>query len=487
MDASFPLPVFTGDAPLYDQLYRHIAGAVQSGALSPGARLPSKRRMCALAGVSMSTVEAAYSLLAAEGYVLARPRSGYVCAHLLPPAPPAPAPPPEPSAPPPSPWAFDCSTSAVDTSAFPFSSWARITKEAVYENPGLLQRGHPQGDAPLRSALGSLLAQYRGVRCSPEQVVVGPGADYLLSLLLQLLPEHRAVALEDPGYPAAYAAAALHGRRAVPIPVDGEGMCPDALADSGAGMAYVTPSHQFPLGVSMPAGRRSRLLHWAASAPDRWIIEDDYDSEFRWSSRPIPAMQGMDRAGRGGYPGALSPALPPPPPGGPPDPPPPPPGGVPRGPSPRPPPPAARAAGSTLPPALLERYRHTFSHGACAVSRFEQESLRRFLAQGLYGRHLRRTGNLYRKKCALFAGALSAIPGASVSGAEAGLHFLLTLPRYSEEELTARAAEKSVRVYPLSRYCHTVPPKPSTVVLGFAGLSEDQLRRAAELLGEAWG
>lgn len=459
MDASFPLPVFTGDAPLYDQLYRHIAGAVQSGALSPGARLPSKRRMCALAGVSMSTVEAAYSLLAAEGYVLARPRSGYVCAHLLPPVPSAPIPPPEPSAPPPSPWAFDCSTSAVDVSAFPFSSWARITKEAVYENPGLLQRGHSQGDAPLRSALGSLLAQYRGVRCSPEQVVVGPGADYLLSLLLQLLPEHRAVALEDPGYPAAYAAAALHGRRAVPIPVDGEGMCPDALADSGAGMAYVTPSHQFPLGVSMPAGRRSRLLHWAASAPDRWIIEDDYDSEFRWSSRPIPAMQGLDRAGRVVYLGTFSRSIAP----------------------------AIRAAYLILPPSLLERYRRTFSHGACAVSRFEQESLRRFLAQGLYGRHLRRTGNLYRKKCALFAGALSAIPGASVSGAEAGLHFLLTLPRYSEEELTARAAEKSVRVYPLSRYCHTVPPKPSTVVLGFAGLSEDQLRRAAELLGEAWG
>ena len=459
MDASFPLPVFTGDAPLYDQLYRHIAGAVQSGALSPGARLPSKRRMCALAGVSMSTVEAAYSLLAAEGYVLARPRSGYVCAHLLPPVPSAPIPPPAPSAPPPSPWAFDCSTSAVDVSAFPFSSWARITKEAVYENPGLLQRGHPQGDAPLRSALGSLLAQYRGVRCSPEQVVVGPGADYLLSLLLQLLPEHRAVALEDPGYPAAYAAAALHGRRAVPIPVDGEGMCPDALADSGAGIAYVTPSHQFPLGVSMPAGRRSRLLHWAASAPDRWIIEDDYDSEFRWSSRPIPAMQGLDRAGRVVYMGTFSRSIAP----------------------------AIRVAYMILPPQLLERYRRTFSHGACAVSRFEQEILRRFLTQGLYGRHLRRTGNLYRKKCALFAGALSAIPGASVSGAEAGLHFLLTLPRYSEEELTARAAEKSVRVYPLSRYCHTVPPKPSTVVLGFAGLSEDQLRRAAELLGEAWG
>lgn len=458
MADSFPLPVLGGDAPLYDQLYRHIAGAIRSGALSPGARLPSKRRMCALAGVSMSTVETAYSLLAAEGYVLSRPRSGYVCADLLPPAPAVPAHPPE-AAPAPAPkWAYDCSTSAVDVSVFPFSSWARITKEAVYENPGLLQRGHPQGDGPLRAALAQLLSQYRGVRCSPDQVVVGAGADHLLSLLLQLLPEQRAVALEDPGYPAAYAAAALHGREALPIPVDGEGMVPEALDASGAGLAYVTPSHQFPLGVSMPAGRRSRLLHWAASAQNRWLIEDDYDSEFRWSSRPIPALQGMDRAGRVVYLGTFSRSIAP----------------------------AIRAAYLILPPGLLERYRHTFSHGACAVSRFEQESLRRFLVQGLYGRHLRRTGNLYRKKCALFAGALADIPGAEISGAEAGLHFLLTLPRYTEEELVERAAARSVRVHPLSRYCHAAPPRPSTVVLGFAGLTMEELAQAAALLRKAW-
>ena len=458
MDGSFPLPVFGGDAPLYDQLYHHIAAAIQSGALSPGSKLPSKRRLCALAGVSMSTVETAYSLLAAEGYVTAKPRSGYVCAHLLPPGPTAPVSAPE-AAPPPAPrWAFDCSTSAVDTSVFPFSSWARITKEAVYENPGLLQRGHPQGDLPLRTALAELLAQYRGVRCSPEQVVIGAGADYLLTLLLQLLPEQRAIALEDPGYPAAYAAASLHGRRAVPIPVDGEGIDPEALAASGAGLAYVTPSHQFPLGVTMPAGRRSRLLHWAASAPGRWLIEDDYDSEFRWASRPIPALQGLDRAGRVVYMGTFSRSIAP----------------------------AIRVAYMILPPELLERYRATFSHGACTVSRFEQESLRRFIAQGLYGRHLRRTGNLYRKKCALFTGALEGIPGLAVSGADAGLHFLATLPRLTEAELVERAAAKSVGIHPLSRYCHEVRPKPSTVVLGFAGLRSDELAQAAALLKEAW-
>ena len=179
MNASFPLPVFTGDVPLYEQLYRHIAAAIQSGHIAPGEKLPSKRQLCAALGVSMSTVEAAYSLLTAEGYVLARPRSGYVAAQVVPlaAAPEAHALPAREEDSPPSPWAYSFSTGAVDTTVFPFSSWARITKEAVYENPELLQRGHPQGDLPLREALADFLAQYRGVRCRPDQVIVGAGAD----------------------------------------------------------------------------------------------------------------------------------------------------------------------------------------------------------------------------------------------------------------------------------------------------------------------
>ncbi|MGN0985882.1 MAG: PLP-dependent aminotransferase family protein [Candidatus Enterenecus sp.] len=456
MELTVTLPVFQEGQSLYEQLYRHLAGEIAAGRLPAGGRLPSKRKLCALLGVSMSTVDAAYSLLAAEGYVTVRPRSGYTVADLLPLSPPPAADSPRPQPPQPR-WRYDCSTSAVDTSVFPFSSWARITKEAVYENPDLLQRGHPQGDLPLRTALAGLLGQYRGVRCSPEQIIIGAGADWLLSMVLQLLPEHQAVALEDPGYPAAYAAAAHLGRRAVPIPVDSEGMDPEALEDSGASLAYVTPSHQFPLGVTMPAGRRSRLLHWAYAAPGRYLIEDDYDSEFRYSSRPIPALQGLDREGRVVYLGTFSRSIAP----------------------------AIRVAYLILPPALLERYRAEFSHSACTVSRFEQEALRRFLVQGLYGRHLRRAGNLYRRKCALFTQALSAIDGVTLSGQQAGLHFLLTLPRLSEEELVERAAERSVRVHPLSRYCHSVPPLPSTVVVGFAGLREEELAGAAAALAEA--
>lgn len=460
--ASFPLPVFTDKAPLYDQLYRHIAAAIQSGQIPPGGKLPSKRQLCATLGVSMSTVEGAYSLLAAEGYVISQPRSGFVAAQVVPlaedvPHAASPLPDLQPPPPPP-PWRYSFSTGAMDTSVFPFSSWARITKEAVYENPELLQRGHPQGDLPLRQALAEFLAQYRGVRCTPDQIVIGAGVDNLLTTLLLLLPEHRRVGLEDPGYPSAYAVVRQLEREAVSIPVDGEGMDPEALERSGAGLAYVTPSHQFPLGVTMPVGRRSRLLQWACGAAERWLVEDDYDSEFRYSSRPIPAMQGLDRQGKVVYLGTFSRSIAP----------------------------AIRVAYLILPPALLERYREFFPLAACPVSRFEQEALRRFIVQGLYARHLRRSVNLYRKKRALLTDALAAIPNVQISGDQAGLHFPLTLPAFSEGELVERAAAQGVRVQPLSRYCHQVPPLPSTLVLGYAGLNEGELAEAAELLKRAW-
>ena len=311
MEYPIHMPVFAPGHPLYLQLYQHLAREIQQGRPGPGKKLPSKRRLCAMLGVSMSTVEGAYSLLLAEGYVKSLPRSGYVAAQLhdvpVQSVPDLPAPPE-----PPSQWRYDCSTSAVDTSVFPFSSWARINKDSVYQNPGLLQPGHPQGDEPLRVALAGLLAQYRGVRCSPEQIVVGAGTDYLLSLLLQLFPQGSVVALEDPGYPTAWQAVERHGHRPISIPVDASGMCPRELEQSEAVLAYVTPSHQFPLGVTMPVERRSRLLRWAAQGEGRYVLEDDYDSEFRYASRPIPALQGLDAGGRVIYLGTFSRSIAPP-------------------------------------------------------------------------------------------------------------------------------------------------------------------------------
>jgi len=441
-------PVFDEKSPLYEQLYRYIVGLIRTGELSEGEKLPSKRALAAHLGLSLTTVERAYGLLAAEGYVETRPRSGCrVSADLDLPGPPPAAPGP-----------VDreraeegldqCfSTSAVDTSLFPYATWARLFKETVYQDPALLQRGEGQGEASLRAALGAFLRQYRGVRCDPEQIVVGAGLEALMWVLLQLLPG-AVFALEDPGYAALGRLLDNLGRPYVPIALDERGMDAAALAASAANVAYVTPSHQFPLGVTMPAPRRGELLRWAYAAPGRWLIEDDYDAEFRYASRPIPAMQGLDQGGRVIYLGTFSRTLAP----------------------------AIRVAYLILPPELLERYQAKFGHAACTVSRFEQEALARFLASGAYSRHLRREGQLYRRRRDALASRLER--WGEVSGADAGLHLLFTVPGADEARMVRRAAERGYRVRALGEYRICAPTPPGTLVLGFAGLPEERADQA---------
>lgn len=452
------VPQPEGKIPLYEQIYRYAVEEIRAGRLKEGDKLPSKRALAAHLGVSLSTVEGAYGLLAAEGYVRSIPRSGYrVCALAaleVPPATPGRSAPPIAAAP----VLSDCfSTAAVDTSLFPYAAWARLMRRAVQE-PELLQRGHPQGDLALREALCAFLRQYRGVSCHSEQVVVGAGMEYLLDVLLQLLPAEAPIALEDPGYRALYRSVGNLRRPFLPILVDGQGLRPDLLEASGAGAVYVTPSHQFPMGVTMPAPRRSELLRWAYGGEGRYIVEDDYDSEFRYSSRPIPAMQGGDRGGRVIYTGTFSRSIAP----------------------------SIRAAYLILPQSLLPAYREKFAHGASTVSRFEQWVLAQFLSSGQYARHLRRVGNLYRSRCAALSTALEeAFPAGRVSGNDAGLHLLLTLPGREDDALTAAAQRAGYRVHALSEYCHGPSPLPGTLVLGFAGLEAGAAARAAEDLRRA--
>ncbi len=449
-------PAFGENGPLYEQLYRYIVSQIRAGRLTAGEKLPSRRRLSQHLGVSLTTVERAYAMLAAEGYVESRPRSGlWVAPDLVLPAVETAAPPPPPQPPR---LLNDCfSTSAVDTSVFPFSTWARLSREAVYQNPELLGRGEGQGDWTLRCALADFLHQYRGVSCTPEQVVLAAGLESAMWTLLQLLPGSL-FALEDPGYAALRRLMDNLGRDYVSVPVDEGGASVSALERSGADVAYVTPSHQFPMGVTTPMGRRSQLLRWAYGKPGRYLIEDDYDAEFRYASRPIPAMQGMDEGGRVIYMGTLSRTLAP----------------------------SIRVAYLILPPDLLKAYRLRLGHAAATVSRFEQETLYRFLRSGGYSRHLRRMGNLYRKRRDALVAELE--PWGEIRGAEAGLHLLFTLPGREEKELVARAARAGYRVRGLGEYCRDVRPRPGTLVLGFAGLPQEEapaavaaLRRAFEL------
>ena len=455
------LKLQTGDKrPLYEQIYRYFIGEMEAGRLKEGEKLPSKRALRAALGVSQSTVETAYGMLTAEGYLRAVSKSGYYVSAALARAMPAGElrQTDEGEDRPPRPPRFDFSTGAVDTSLFPYASWARISREVISRDPQLLQRGEAGGDRSFRETLTVFLREYRGVRCEADQIVVGAGIEYLLSVVVRLLPADAVYAVENPGYSALHRVLRSHDRSIRPIPLDGEGMEEDALRRSGADVACVTPSHQFPMGVTMPAGRRSRLLRWAEEQEGRYLIEDDYDSEFRYASRPIPAMQSMDSEGKVIYVGTFSRSVAP----------------------------GIRVAYLVLPRPLLGCYRQVFGYGASTVSRFEQQTLRLFIQRGLYSRHLRRSVNLYRKKQELLLSGLRALPGAETRGTEAGLHFLLTLPGRDEAWLTARAARADIPLRGLSAYCLGAPPIAGTVVVGFAGLRIEEIPDAARTLVEAF-
>ena len=372
--------------PLYEQLYNALAQDIRSGALQPGKALPGRRTMAAQLGISTNTVDTAYQMLAAEGLAVTRPRSGFFVQetggmlhtrpqHSVVPAPKAT---PKNTVSNQDDILYDLSTGSIDTSLFPARSWGRIQKELMYQRPELLQRGDMQGDENLRAQIAAYLGEYRGVDCTADQVVVGAGVEYLLGCLAHLFAGSTA-AVENPGYSRTRAVLENNGIPCVPVEIDESGLPIRALEQSGANLCYVTPSHHFPTGVTMPAPRRAQLLAWAAAKPGRFILEDDYDSEFRFATRPLPSLQGMSGAnGPVVYLTTFSKSLAP----------------------------GMRIACMVLPQGLLERYQSDFSMYANTVSRYEQQTLCEFMANGYFARHIARMRLTYKRRMEAFAAAL---------------------------------------------------------------------------------
>ena len=452
----------SSSVPLYEQLYRSLAGEMRSGTLSAGVRMPGKRRLAAELSVSVNTVDAAYQMLAAEGYLESRERSGfYVQEYLALPESAAPAAPPKAEAVPKQrPIRYDLSTRGVDPGLFPFRTWARLQKELLYSAPELLTPGDARGDAALRQALAGYLAEYRGVQCDPEQLVVGAGLEYLLGLLAPLLPGPAAV--ETPGYPRARQVLENNGVPCRCLPVDADGLSLAALSASDAAVCYVTPSHQFPTGVTMPAGRRAELLHWAARAPGRrYIIEDDYDSEFRFDTRPLPSLQGM--AGADGpvvYLSTCSRSLAP----------------------------GIRIAYMVLPRQLLGAWQEKYELYSGTVGRFEQQTLARFITGGYFTRHLARERTAYKARRDALAAALRssfAPEELTLAGLHTGLHLLAQLKDPPPDAaLRAAARQYGVRCSLLSDYdlTGTAHSAAGTLVLGYGSLPDADCATAGERL-----
>lgn len=452
--------------PLYEQLYRRIRADIESGVLPAGEKLPSKRSLSAHLKVSVVTVEGAYGQLLAEGYLRSEPKRGFFVAALEPalaPAPPAPL--REKTAPPPADAPrYDFATNAVDAARFPFATWAKLMRQVLTkEDSGLLSAIHPQGVPALRAAIVDYLREFRGIDAQPDQVVVGAGSEYLTGILFQLLGREGGYAVENPGYRKFGRILSRQGALICPIPLDEQGLRVDALTWSGARVVHVTPSHHFPLGTVMPVTRRRELLAWASAGEERYIIEDDYDSEFRFSGRPIPALQSLDTGERVVYLNTFAKSLAP----------------------------SLRIGYMVLPPHLAERYRREFLLYSSTVPSFEQYTLARFLEGGHFERHIARMRVEYRdRKAALTACVKELGFPAKLSGADAGLHMLLTLENgMGEGELVERAAAEGVAVYPLSAYWLTPPPEelPPTLIMGYARLEAEDIRQAFRRLKAAWG
>ncbi|MCD7896280.1 MAG: PLP-dependent aminotransferase family protein [Planctomycetaceae bacterium] len=451
--------------PKYEQLYSHIKEAIVSGAMARGERLPSKRKLADHLSIGLNTVENAYAQLRAEGFIESAEKRGYYVARLS--ARPAMKPPPAIDLPvvqtdaAARPGRFVLRNNAVDTASFPFATWSRLMRDSLRaDHARLVQDLHPQGDRQLRDAIARYLLNYRSMTVAPERIVVGAGTTYLLGMVGELLPRTK-FAIEEPGY--AMLARTLQSRN-VPyacVTVDAEGMRIDDLRRSGAGIAVVTPSNQFPLCQVMSIRRRLDLLAWANAAAGRYIIEDDYDSDYRYSLKPAPALHSLDESDRVLYFNAFARTLTP----------------------------SLRIAYMVLPARLMEAYRARRRLYSCTVSGFEQRTLLRFILGGHYERHLNRMRTIYKRRRNAFMDGLRPLARRiRIDGYQAGLHLLLhSRTGMHEKTLVRRAAENDVAVFGLSGFYQNPVGETHCVVAGYGGLSEDDLGEAAARLCRAWG
>lgn len=451
--------------PLYEQIYEYIKEEIRKGRISSGERLPSTRSLSRHLDVSRSTVELAYEQLLSEGYIEAQPYKGYFVSQIdgLYRIERQDQPEPKPFRKEETRYRYDFTPNGVDLNSFPYNAWRKLSRESLVEDRAELFRlGCPQGEAGLRNVISSYLHQARGASCRPEQIIVGAGNDYLMMLLCAVLGTGYTVALENPTYRQAYRLFENLSYKVCTVDMDDKGMITEELERSGADIAFVMPSHQYPLGTVMPIRRRMELLRWADRKEGRYIIEDDYDSEFRYKGKPIPALQGYDGNGKVIYIGTFSKSIAP----------------------------AIRMSYLVLPEKVLERYMQRCGFINSTVSRVDQLILQKFIEEGYYERHLNKMRALYRSRHDTLLSELKKLRlGFTISGENAGVHLLIHFKDgRSEQELIRLAAERGVRVYGLSEYYvdGAKREEETVILLGYANMSEEKIKEAAGLLKEAW-
>lgn len=445
----------SGASPLYEQLYRALKADILSGALPGGSRLPSGRALAEHLGLSRVTVETAYAQLLAEGYLTSRPRAGYFVEQLTPQElPPRVS---EPEAQPPEPETAQSRSAQL----FPFSVWARLMRGVLLDRRQELLRPAPDAGLPaLRQAVAAELYRQRGVHVSPEQVYIGAGAEYFYNLLIQFFGHGRVYALENPGHQKIARVYQANQVAVRPIGMDADGVIPELLEQSGAEVLHISPSHHYPTGTVTPITRRQALMRWLTAQPGRYLIEDDYDSEFRFSGLPIPTIQSMDRSGRVIYMNTFSRTISP----------------------------SLRISYMILPCTLLPQWQAAMGFYSCTVPSFEQMTLTRFLAEGYFEKHLSRMKKHYRAVRAQLFSVLhtpQAVRQCAVHDTDAGLHLVLELKNAPEPEaLRALLRQSGLPDALLSDFFLDAPSPQAqkSIVLGYADAEPAQLEAALTAL-----
>lgn len=429
-----------GEGPLYTRLYQHIKRDISNGTLTPGEKLPSRRALAENMGVSTVTVDNAYGQLLEEGYIYALPKKGYFVSQIsgsilfpevkgkkksssklnfkkktrnnI---------------------TYDFSSNKPDADSFPFSVWAKLTREAVSgHSDELLKVSDYSGIYELRSAIAAHLSSFRGMSVDPDQIIVGAGTEYLYGLLIKLLGKDKKYCIENPGYKKISQIYETEGVSYYLGSMDEYGLLVSELDRSGADIAHISPTHHFPTGITMPVPRRLELLSWASRDSSRYIIEDDYDSEFRHKGTPIPPLQTMDSFEKVIYINTFSKSLAS----------------------------TIRIAYMVLPPHLAQLFYDKLSFYSCTVSTFDQFTLASFIEKGYFEKHINRMRLQYGRKREQVLGIFEEVLGSESKSSgykivenDSGLHFILELKtRYKDAEIEKQLLSKSIKISAISDF-----------------------------------
>lgn len=480
-----------GDRGLCEYLYSSIKNQILQGILRADEKLPSKRSLASHLGISVITVQNAYGQLISEGYIYSIEKKGFFVTDILlgksdsvfggtgngnl--------------------WGQGMSVNSVSAAdlvddsktlapvnsigesdfftdfrsnstsyeKFPFSLWAHTMRKVL--NSGdekLLQRVGVKGIYELRRSIADYLREFRNMNVKPEQLVIGAGTESLYSMVVQFLGQGKVYAVENPGYHKVAGVFRMNGAGTKPVMIDSQGINPAGLEKIKADVVHVSPAHHFPTGIVMPVRRRQELLAWADGAPDRFIIEDDYDSEFRFNGKPLPTLQSADMGGRVIYINSFSKTLAP----------------------------SFRMSYMVLPENLLPDFDEKFGFYSCPVSAFEQYTLSEFIRDGFYGKHIIRMKNFYRN---LRNELIRAMENSRISGKmiikeeEAGLHFLLSVKSDESSDVIKNKLQKKNINLPLLRdFYYGTPPDDieNIFVINYSGIRKERIAETVKRIEE---